>query len=144
MNLRTPEQKLWIVVPLVLGFAAPVIALLSTDPRLLFVVFTNRPGILILLSGLLPFGALSCVCALVGRRFPVGRLRCVGTGGLVGLLAVFVPGYIEIFSSDSSTAILGLVVLPFYCFGSLLAGLLFGWAASFLAPFRRKVFSLSK
>jgi len=135
MTLRT-ERRLWILLPLVLGLLGPIIALVSIAPTLH--VFTTARGLFITLiimsTGVLPFAALSAACIWVGHRLPPQRMRCVALAGVTGILVVFVPGYIEIFTSTSSTAILGVFILAFECFISPVTGLLVGWAVSFFLP----------
>ena len=135
MTLRT-ERRLWILLPLVLGLVAPIIALVSIDSSLH--AFTTARGLFITLivvsTGILPFAALSAACIWIGQLLPPWRVRCVALAGVTGILVVFVPGYIEIFTSTSSTAILGVFILAFECFISLVTGLLVGWAVSFFLP----------
>jgi hypothetical protein len=136
MTLRT-ERRLWILLPLVIGLLGPIVALVSIDPSLQ--VVTTARGLfitfIVVSTGIFPFAALSAACIWVGHLLPPRRVRYVALAGVTGILVVFVPGYIQIFTSTSSTVIVGVFILAFECFISLIAGLLVGWAVSFFIPF---------
>jgi hypothetical protein len=93
---------------------------------------------LLAVFGLIPFGVLSIVCFVAARRLPPARLACVAVGGLVGILALMIPGHVSIWyplygpGRVSSTSVIGFVFIPFYCLVTLGIGLLAGWLASML------------
>ena len=130
------ERRLWALLPLALGFLAPIIAVacIAPTPR----VFITGRGLFIVLflisTSLVPFAALSAACAWAGHHLPPLRMRCVALSGLAGILIVFIPGYIEIFTSTSSTAIVGAFFLAFECFVALVIALVVGWAISRALP----------
>ena len=92
--------------------------------------------------GLIPFVALSIVCAVAAGRLAPSRLACLGIGGLVGILALMIPGHVAVWyplygpGHMSSTAVIAFLLIPFYCLGSLAIGLIVGWLVSLLPPFR--------
>jgi hypothetical protein len=96
----------------------------------------SPPFLKLTFLGLLPFAALSAVCFAASFRLSPGRLAWVGFGGLLGILCLMLPGEATVWTSQSSTAILGLVTLPFQCLWSLLAGLVLGMTLSFLSAVR--------
>jgi hypothetical protein len=130
------ERRLWVLLPLVLGFLAPIVAMICVAPTPR--VFTTARGLFIVLvllsTSLVPSSVLSAVCAWARRRLPPSRMRCVALTGLAGILIVFIPGYLEIFTSTSSTAILGIFFLAFECFVVLVIALLVGWGISLVLP----------
>ena len=90
--------------------------------------------------GLIPFAALSAICALAASRLTAPRLSCLGVGGLVGILALMVPSHFAVWyplygpGRMSSTAVIAFIFIPFYCLATLAMGLLAGWLVSLL-PF---------
>jgi len=99
---------------------------------------------LIALFGLIPFALLSAVCFLAARRLHSSRLACVAVGGLLGILALMVPGHIAVWyplygpGHMSSTAVIAFIFIPFYCIATLCVGLFLGWLVSLLPSFRHE------
>lgn len=88
---------------------------------------------LIALVGLIPFVPLSLLLLFKSRKFSQAKSACLGTGGLLGILAVMVPGHVAVWyplygdGGMGSTAVLAFFFIPFYCLGSLIIGLLLGY-----------------
>ena len=100
--------------------------------------------LLIALFGLIPFTVLSAACFLAARRMQSTRLACVAIGGLLGILALMVPGHIAVWyplygsGPKSSTAVIAFAFIPFYCLATLGIGLFAGWLVSLLPSFRHE------
>lgn len=99
---------------------------------------------LIALLGLIPFAALSAVCAIAASRLSPARLACFGTGGMIGILALMVPGHYFVRyplygpGNMSSTAVVAYFSIPIYCLISMALGLFAGWLVSLLLVFRQE------
>jgi hypothetical protein len=96
----------------------------------------------IALWGLIPFVALSVACFIAARRLAPSRLTCVALGGLLGILAIMVPGHVSVWyplygpGHPSSTAVIAFFFIPFCSIVTLGVGLLVGWIVSLLPVFR--------
>jgi len=92
--------------------------------------------------GLIPFAVLSVACFVAARWLSSSRLACVAVGGLLGVLALMVPGHVAVWyplygrGHASSTAVIAFIFIPFYCIATLCIGLLVGWLVSLLPHFR--------
>ena len=92
--------------------------------------------------GLIPFAALSAICAVAASRLTPIRLACLGVGGLLGIFALMVPGHFSVWyplygpGRASSTAVVAFIFIPFFCLVTLGVGLLAGWLVSLLPVFR--------
>jgi hypothetical protein len=92
--------------------------------------------------GLVPFAVLSAVCFVAARWLSSSRLACVALGGLLGILALMVPGHVAVWypvygpGHASSTAVIAFVFIPFFCIITLCVGLFAGWIVSLLPHFR--------
>jgi hypothetical protein len=92
--------------------------------------------------GLIPFAVLSAVCFVAARWLSSSRLACVAVGGLLGILALMVPGHVAVWyplygpGHASSTAVIAFIFIPFYCIATLCVGLLVGWLISLLPHFQ--------
>jgi hypothetical protein len=97
---------------------------------------------LLAVFGLIPFAVLSLACFVAARRLASSRLACVAVGGLLGILALMVPGHVAVWyplygpGRMSSTAVIAFLFIPFYCIATLCVGLFVGWLVSLLPVFR--------
>lgn len=84
------------------------------------------------LLGLLPFIVLAAMVPRFAARHPRRACTALWASGLVGILAVMVPGHAAVWwplygpGRMSSTAVIAFLFIPVYCAGSLFLGLAIG------------------
>jgi hypothetical protein len=154
MNARTKQRLIWVVTPLAIGLLVPSLVIFCLEvfvgrvsasaaaTDVLQRQFSEGDNLFLLAAfGLIPFAALSVICAVAAARLTAPRLACLGIGGLVGILGLMIPGHIAVWyplygpGYMSSTAVIAFLLIPFYCLGSLAIGLLIGWLVSLLPLF---------
>ncbi|MBI1285557.1 MAG: hypothetical protein GC183_14690 [Thiobacillus sp.] len=155
MNVKARQRLIWTATPLAIGLLVPSLVIFCLEvfvggvspsaaaADILDRQFSEGDNLFLIAAfGLIPFVALSVVCAVAAGRLPPFRLACLGIGGLVGILALMIPGHVAVWyplygpGHMSSTALIAFLLIPFYCLGSLAIGLLVGWLLSLLPPFR--------
>lgn len=155
MKTNRKQRQIWVATPLVVGLVVPSlvifylevfvghIAPLAATRDILERQFSEGDNLFLLAAiGLIPFAALSAICAAAASRFTPARLACLGVGGLAGILSLMVPGHASVWyplygpGHMSSTAVIAFLFIPFYCLGTLAIGLLVGWLVSLLPMFR--------
>jgi len=155
MNVKARQRLIWVAAPLAIGLVVPSLVILCLEvfvggvppsaaaADILERQFSEGDNLFLIAAfGLIPFVALSIVCAVAAGRLAPSRLACLGIGGLVGILALMIPGHVAVWyplygpGHMSSTAVIAFLLIPFYCLGSLAIGLIVGWLVSLLPPFR--------
>jgi hypothetical protein len=138
VGLITPSVIIFCLEVLV-GHINPLIAIADILHR----QFAKGHNLFLIAAlGLIPFAVLSMTCFVAARRLASSRLTCVALGGLIGILAIMVPGHVAVWyplyapGRMSSTAVIAFLFIPFYCIVSLCAGLFVGWLVSLLPIFR--------
>ncbi len=135
----------WTMVPMIIGFVAPALVILvlqicvgdfslADSVRDIYSRQFSRGDNLFMLTllGLVPFVPLSLLVLLKFEKFPPAKLACLGGGGLLGILALMIPGHVAVWyplyggGDTSSTAVIAFFFIPFYCLASLAIGLLLG------------------
>ncbi len=153
--MKPTSRAFWVIAPLIIGLLTPsmivfylevFVAHMSPAASTMGILqrqFSDGDNLfLIAVIGLIPFSTLSVVCFVASRRVSGARLVCIGFGGLLGILSLMIPWHINIWyplyggGRVSSTAVLGFIVTPIFCLGTLAVGLAFGWAVSMLPAFR--------
>jgi hypothetical protein len=156
MKSGTGHVLFWCIAPLIIGFPVPSLAIFYLE---VFVAHTSSAAAMadilhrqfaegenlfsLAIFNLIPFGALSLFCFVVAHLFSPARLACLGTCGLLGILAFMIPCHLSVWyplysgGHMSSTAVVAFFFIPFYCFVPLGIGLAIGWCISLL--FRPKL-----
>ena len=158
MKANTKQALYWSLAFLGVGLITPSVIILSLEvlvghinPLIAIADILRRQFakghnlFLFAAFGLIPFTVLSMACFLAARRLASSRLKCVALGGLIGILAIMVPGHIAVWyplydsGHMSSTAVIAFLFIPFCCIVSLCVGLLVGWLVSLLPVFRHAI-----
>ena len=93
---------------------------------------------------LIPFIILSLFCYFNSRDINLIQLLCLVIAGVLGILYALVPIHLSLwygFSGNEhqcSTAVVGLMFIPFTCFVTLMIGLIIGWGVSMLPIIRNR------
>jgi hypothetical protein len=149
------QQLIWLAIPIMTGLIVPSLVIFYLEVFVGQISPTVAAGniwarqfsegnnlFLLAVFGLIPFAALSAVCALATARLTPARLACLGVGGLIGILALMVPGHFSVWyplyglGSMSSSAVVAFISIPFYCLVTLAIGLFAGWLVSLMPVFR--------
>ncbi len=144
------------LVPTVVAFITPslIIFLLEVlvggispvDATKHILVRQFAPGdnlFLLALIGFVPFAILIGILLPVSRTLTGRRVYCVLVGGILGILGVMISGHVSIWyplyggGHMSSTAVVGFLLIPFFCIPTMLAGLALGWGVSLFPWFRK-------
>ena len=156
MKASKKQRLILVVIPLVIGLIVPSLIIFYLEVFIGHIAplvaaedvmkrqFSEGDNLFLLAAiGLIPFAALSVICAAAASRLTPSRLACLGVGGLTGILSLMVPAHVTIWyplygpGHMSSTAVIAFLFIPFYCLGTLAGGLLVGWLVSLLPVFRR-------
>ncbi len=156
MKTITKHAVWWTVASVAIGLVTPAlvilwlevfvggIAPLASIAGILERQISSSDSLLLLeISGLIPFAALSGACFLFTLRLNPSRLASVAVAGLLGILAVMVPFHYAVWYPHyahehvSSTDVLAFIVIPFLCLPTLGLGLLAGWLGSLFPYFRK-------
>ncbi len=157
MNSNPSNNRLWVFGPLLLGLIVPSLIIFCLEvfvghirPLVSLTGIARRQFsegdnlFLLALFGLIPFVVLSMICTRLSRSMPRPRLACLCIGGLIGILALMIPGHISVWYSlyvhrhASSTSVIAFFFIPFYCIVTLAIGLFVGWGVSLFPIFRRE------
>ena len=155
MNMVSRQRVIWIAVPLAIGLLVPSLVVFCLQ------VFVGHIPVSAAVAdimrgqfaegenaffgavfGLIPFAALAAICVRGSRTLTPARLACVGVGGLIGILALIIPGHVSVWyplygpGRMSSTAVLAFIFIPFYCVVTMIVGVIAGWLTSRLPLFR--------
>lgn len=156
MNSVTQQRVIWVAVPVAIGMIVPSlvvfylqvfvghIAPAAAVADILHGQFAEGENAFLgAVFGLIPFAALSAICARAAGAMTPLRLACIGVGGLVGILALMIPGHVSVWyplygpGHMSSTAVIAFFFIPFYCLVPMAIGICVGWLVSLLPIFRR-------
>ena len=109
MKANKKQRLIWVITPLVIGLVVPSliifylevfvghIAPLVAAEDIMERQFSDGDNLFLLAAiGLIPFVALSAICADAASRLTPSRLACLGIGGLAGILSLMVPGHASV------------------------------------------------
>lgn len=156
MKTNTRQRPLWTFAPLAIGLLTPSLIIFSLEvfvahippltatEHILHRQFAEGHNLFLLaVIGLIPFAALSTICAIAAKKLTPQRLACLGLGGLAGILGLMIPAHVAVWyplygpGHMSSTAVIAFVFIPIYCLGTMAVGLLIGWLVSLLPQFKK-------